>query len=142
MANASGASPELNYHIFASNAKIVGGQFDPVLHQRHYDAANPQLASRRYVEFCEEMDIRNGCQTNLVVDDSGMIGLVTLRTRREGRSRLSRRRVFAQAAASARRAVRFQERLENDQAQLLAAAFEAMAATAFIVDASGRARTR
>lgn len=132
-----GASPELNYRILASNVSISAGKFDPVLHERHYDAAIPQLASRSYIEFCDELDIRNGCQTNLVVDDGGMIGLATLRTRREGRSRLHERRVFARAAEAARRAVRFQERLENDQARLLAGTFDAMEATAFILDAAG-----
>jgi len=133
-----GASPELNYRIFASNEKMVHGRFDPVLHEQHYDEAIPQLGARTYVDFCEELDIRDGCQTNLVVDDGGVIGLATLRRRREGRSGPEQRQVFATAAESARRAVRFQERLENDQARLLAGTFETMSVTAYILDAAGR----
>ena len=133
-----GASPTLNYRIAACNAGIARGDYDGVLHETHYDAIMPSLKSDRYVRFCEEIDIPFGCQTNLVVDRVGLIGLALLRKRREGRTTAPQRRLFAQASLAARRAVRLQERIEGDQGRLLAGAFDAINATAFILDARGR----
>ncbi|MBB3860691.1 DNA-binding CsgD family transcriptional regulator [Novosphingobium hassiacum] len=138
--DAGGASPETNYRIAANDVNIGRGAYDPVLHEEHYDAVIPQLTSRNYVDFCAELDIPNGCQTNLVIDNRGLIGLAILRSRKDGRTRPAQRRRFGHAAESARRAVRLQERLENDQARLLAGTFEAMETTAFILDGRGHVR--
>ena len=133
-----GATPAENYRLAASGHGIARGDYDGVLHETHYDEAARSLRSSRYIDWCEAVDIPYGCQTNLVVDRGGLIGLAALRKRKEGRTSESHRRVFAKAAESARRAVRLQERLEGDQARLLAGTFEAISATAFILDASGR----
>lgn len=133
-----GGSPALNFRIAACNVGIERGDYDSILYERHYDAAIPSLQSDRYIQFCEKTDIPFGCQTNLVVDRTGLIGLAVLRKQRDGRTTPEQRRMFAQAAEAARRAVRLQERLEGDQARLLAGAFEAIRAAAFILDARGR----
>jgi DNA-binding CsgD family transcriptional regulator len=133
-----GGSPTLNFRIAACNVGIARGDYDGVIHEKHYDAAIPTLQSDRYIRFCEKTDIPFGCQANLVVDQAGLIGLAVLRKRTEGRTNAWQRRVFAQAAEAARRAVRLQERIEGDQARLLAGTFEAIRATAFILDARGR----
>ena len=132
-----GGSPELNFRIAASVRHIERGQFDPLLYEWHYDDVMGTLRSSRYLEFCEEVDIPFGCQTNLVLDGVGLIGLATLRKRKEGRTTSIQRRVFAQAALAARRAVRLQERMEGEQARFLAGAFDAIGVTAFILDARG-----
>ncbi|OYY65724.1 helix-turn-helix transcriptional regulator [Sphingomonas sp. 28-62-11] len=133
-----GGSPLLNFRIAACNAGLERGDFDSVLYERDYAAVIPSLQSDRYVQFCEQLDIPFGCQANLVVDRMGLIGLAVLRKRKDGRTNAEQRRVFTEAAKAARRAVRLQERLEGDQARLLAGAFEAIRATAFILDARGR----
>lgn len=133
-----GGSPTVNFRIAACNRDIAQGSYDSLLHEKHYDAAIPLLETDRYVEWCYEYDIPFGCQTNLVVDRVGLVGLSILRKRKEGRTTPAQRRVFAVAADAARRAVRLQERLEGDQARLLAGAFDAIAVTAFILDARGR----
>jgi DNA-binding CsgD family transcriptional regulator len=133
-----GASPGLNYRIAACNAGLARGNYDGVLYEKHYDAELPSLQSHRYVEWCKEIDIPFGCQTNLVVDRVGLVGLALLRKHREGPTTARQRSVFASASVAARRAVRLQERLEGDQARLLAGAFDAITATAFILDALGR----
>lgn len=135
---AGGYLPEVNFRIAANNNALARGHYDPVLHEEDYDAAKPALTGDLYLDFCERIDIPHGCQTNLVLDEVGLVGLATLRSRRDGRTTHEDRRVFAQAAAAARRAVRLQERLEGQQAQLLAGAFDAMDLTAFILDACGR----
>jgi len=133
-----GGSPELNFRIAACNERIAKGDYDGIVFEKDYDAAIPLLRSRRYLDFCERVDIPFGCQTNLVIDRGGLVGLATLRTRKDGRTTAPQRRVFAQAASAARRAVRLQERLEGDQALLLAGAFDAIRATAFVLDSQGR----
>jgi DNA-binding CsgD family transcriptional regulator len=133
-----GASPTVNYRVAASNRALDRGEYDSILHEQHYDEAMPLLKSKAYVELADRHDYPFGCQTNLVVDRAGLIGLAVLRKRKEGRTTAGQRRVFANASAAARRAVRLQERLEGEQARLLAGAFEAINKTAFIIDAKGR----
>lgn len=133
-----GGDAALNFRIAANADHTARGQYDPILHEVHYDAARQTLRSDRYVQWCEERDIPFGCQTNLVVDRVGVIGFATLRGRKDGRTTVAQRRIFAQAAAAARRAVRLQERLEGEQAKLLAGAFEAIGIAAFILDARGQ----
>jgi DNA-binding CsgD family transcriptional regulator len=132
-----GASPALNYRVAANVVAMERGSYDGVLFEKHYDAVLPGLQSDRYIRWCDDHDLPFGCQTNLVVDRSGLIGLATLRRRKDGRTTAAQRRVFADAAAAARRAVRLQERLEGDQARFLAGAFDMISVTAFIFDASG-----
>lgn len=133
-----GGSPALNFRVAASVQGMARGNYDALLHEVDYDAALPLLQSNRYVQWCDEVDIPYGCQTNLVVDRAGFIGLATLRKRRDGRTNARQRKIFAEASVAARRAVRLQERLEGEQALLLAGAFEAIAATAYILDGAGR----
>lgn len=133
-----GASPRLNFRIAANSRAVAHGNYDGVLFEKHYDDEMPLLEADSYRQWCDEIDIPFGCQTNLVVDRVGLVGFATLRRRKEGRSTARQRKVFAEAAVAARRAVRLQERIEGEQAKLLAGAFEAIAATAFVLDARGR----
>jgi PAS domain-containing protein len=133
-----GGSADINFRVAASDAAMRRGQYDHILYEKDYAAVRPLLRSDRYVEWCETVDIPFGCQTNLVVDRIGLVGFALLRGRRDGPTRATDRRIFARAAEAARRAVRLQERIEGDQAHLLAGAFEAMGASAFILDRRGR----
>lgn len=133
-----GASPTLNYRVAASSVSMGRGSYDDILYEKHYDAVMPTLHSDRYVRWCEDHDLPFGCQTNLVVDRLGLVGLATLRRRKEGRTTAQHRRIFANASSAARRAVRLQERLEGDQARFLAGAFDLINVTAFVFDALGR----
>lgn len=127
-----------NFRVAASNRHVERGFYDPVLHEADYDQVIPDLASRDYVDWCEEIGIPFGCQTNLVIDNFGVVGLATLRSRRDGRTTPAQRRTFAEGAKAARRAVRLQEKLEGEQAKLLAGAFDAIQVSAFIIDVRGR----
>ena len=127
-----------NFRVAASNRHVERGYYDPILHENHYDRVIPQLASNDYVDWCEEIGIPFGCQTNLVIDNFGIVGLATLRDRKDGRTTTAQRKVFANGAKAARRAVRLQEKLEGEQAKLLAGAFDAIQVSAFIIDARGQ----
>jgi len=133
-----GGSPEANFRIAASQRHIERGFYDPILHERHYDEVIPQLPSRQYIDWCEEIDVPFGCQTNLVIDGFGVVGFAALRKRKEGRTTAAQRSIFSRAAEAARRAVRLQERLEGEQARFLSGAYEAIGICAFILDARGR----
>lgn len=132
-----GGSPDTNFRIAAAQREIAIGNYDQIVHEAHYKAAIPALASSRYVDWCEEVGIPYGCQSNLVVDGSGLIGLAVLRNRKDGRTTPADRAVFGAATQAARRAVRLQERLEGHQAQLLAGALQAIGICAFLVDRRG-----
>lgn len=127
-----------NFRVAASNRHVERGFYDPVLHEDHYDRVIPQLASTDYVDWCEEIGIPFGCQTNLVIDNFGVVGLATLRSRQDGRTNVVQRKIFARGATAARRAVRLQEKLEGEQGKLLAGAFDAVQVSAFIIDARGQ----
>lgn len=132
-----GGSPEVNFRIAASAEHLSRGFYDPILHEKHYEEVVPCLQSRRYVEWCDDVDIPFGCQTNLVVDGYGLIGLAMLRKRKEGRTTREQRQMFAKAAEAARRAVRLQERLEGQQVGFLRGAFDAIGICAFVLDRRG-----
>jgi DNA-binding CsgD family transcriptional regulator len=136
-ANSGWGAETHNFRVAASNRHIERGYYDPVLHEDHYDRVVPHLVSRDYLDWCEEIGIPFGCQTNLVIDDFGVVGLALLRSRRDGRTTPAQRRIFARGAQAARRAVRLQEKLEGEQAKLLAGAFDAINVSAFIIDARG-----
>ncbi|ODP38314.1 helix-turn-helix transcriptional regulator [Sphingomonas turrisvirgatae] len=136
--DAGGYLADVNYRVAANEDQLARGYYDPIICEAHYDRAIERLKSPVYMEFCAEIDIPHGCQTNLVLDGMGLIGLATLRKAGEGRTTPEQLRVFAAAAAAARRAVRLQERLEGQQGKLLAGAFDALAMTAFVIDSRGR----
>jgi DNA-binding CsgD family transcriptional regulator len=124
------ASESHNFRVASSNRHVERGFYDPILHEADYDRVIPDLVSSDYVDWCEEIGIPFGCQTNLVIDNFGVVGLATLRSRRDGRTTPAQRRIFARGARAARRAVRL--------AKLLAGAFDAIQVSAFIIDVRGR----
>lgn len=127
-----------NFRVAASNRHVERGFYDPVLFEDHYAQVIPGLASSDYLDWCEEIGIPFGCQTNLVIDNFGIVGLATLRNRGDGRTTPVQRKTFFNGARAARRAVRLQEKLEGEQAKLLAGAFDAINVCAFIIDARGQ----
>jgi len=133
-----GARPSINYRVAAAQREIARGFYDDTVFEKHYDEIRPQLQSRAYDDWCREIDIPFGCQTNLVIDGFGIVGLAILRKQREGRTTSAQRSIFRSASQAARRAVRLQERLEGEQARFMAGAFESIGICAFILDARGR----
>jgi len=132
-----GGSPDTSFRIAAAHREIAVGNYNQIVHETHYEMAVPTLTSNRYVEWCEEAGIPYGCQSNLVFDGAGMIGLAVLRNRGDGRTTPKDRLVFAAATQAARRAVRLQERLERQQAQFLNGALDAIGICAFLLDKKG-----
>ena len=136
--------PALGVHDPGANYRIVAAQIaerenrpDIIVHEVDYAAARPLLTSDVYLDFCDRVDIPHGCQTTLVVDGDGLIGLATLRSRRDGPTTASQRATFTRAASLARRGVRLQERLAGEQARLMAGHFDLIGLAAFILGDRG-----
>lgn len=129
-----GSNPAINPRVAA--AAIYPGQ--GVLFERHYDAMTPSLKSDVYADFCATHDLAHGCHTTLVQDEVGLVGMAVLRTRRAKPTGERDRAVMAQVAPHARAAVRLRVALEREGARLVAGAFEAVSAAAFLCDGAGR----
>lgn len=129
-----GGSPNVNFRV-AADAGTTPMQ---VVYEDAYDLARRTLKCDDYVDFCEDYRMTFGCQTSLVRDDDGLIGLSILRSRADGRTGERERSVFAAAASAALAAVRLQRAVEHQGFHLLAGTFEAMALPCVLLDGAGR----
>ena len=129
-----GYSPEINYRIAAD----AGSDELAVVHEDHYDAARRSLHREDYVDHCEQYRIPWGCQAALVRDGDSLVALSVLRSRDDGRTDETQRKVFAEAARAARNAVRMQRAIERQGLNLLSGTLEAMALPCLLLDELGR----
>lgn len=135
-ASIDAADPTINYRIAASRSVAL----EEVVYEAHYAAVIPSLRNRTYVDFCEKWGMVHGCQASLVVDRGLLIGMSVLRSRQEGETTPDQRELFGALAPHVRTAVRTQGALEGQGDQLVAGAFEAMGAAAFVLDGFGQVR--
>ncbi|MEA1014510.1 hypothetical protein [Sphingosinicella sp. LY1275] len=131
-----GANPAVNWRVAAANAATPM----EIIHEHHYAAAKRRIDAGAYDEFCARHDVAFGCQTRLHQVDHLSIGLVTLRTRRDGPSTPESRQAFSAAAPFARLAARTALLLEQQGAQLLEGTLQSMAMAALLIDDRGVAR--
>lgn len=129
-----GGSPERNFRVAASGPPLE------IIHEAHYEAAKRFIRDDVYDDFCRDYDIPHGIQTVLEQSGGALIGLAVNRTAREGRSSAEQRAVFAGAVPHALRAVRLQQAMEGQAAQLLRGTLETMSVAAFVLDFSGTVR--
>lgn len=111
-----------------------------VLDETAFTTAADMRLHPEYGEWIRTWDMHHTCLTNLVKEPDRHAGLALLRGARQGNVSDEQKRAFAVLAAQARGAVRTQMALEAQGAQLLAGAMEALRATAFFCDGSGRVR--
>lgn len=129
-----GYRPDINYRIAAS----IGRAEMEIVHEADYEAIKPLLSSDIYSDYCEQTGIPLGCQTKLFERDDRLIGLATLRTRREGVMTPEQRALFAEAATYIRGAVETQIQIERQGKALMLGALDAIAARAILIDGFGR----
>ena len=127
-------NPAINPRVAAAMAYPTGG----VLFEQHYDALAPMLKSDAYADFCATHDIAHGCHATLIQSNVGAVGLAVLRTKKGQPTSEQDRAVMARVAPHAQAAVRLRVALERQGARLVAGAFEAMSAAAFLCDAACR----
>jgi DNA-binding CsgD family transcriptional regulator len=131
-----GANPIVNWRVAAANEAMPMA----IVHEPHYATAKRRITSHAYDEFCGRHDVAFGCQTRLHQGDDLSIGLVTLRTEREGPSTPETLQAFGAAAPFARLATRTALLLEHQGAQLLEGTLQSMSIAALLIDDGGVAR--
>jgi len=130
-----GASPRGNFRIAANLVAPA-----PVLHEAHYDAVRPTLASAAYTDLCHDWHIPYGCQANIHTGPDGLLGLALLRSTANGRTTPEQRALFDTVRGDVAAAARLQMTLEGQGHRLLAGTFEAMDIAAFVLDRRMRVR--
>ncbi len=108
-----------------------------IVTEADYDIEIPALIDDAYLDYCHEADMPFGCQTSLLRNDDGLIGLSLLRTRSDGRSNEDQQAIFAAVAPHVRNAVQVQQMVEMQSDKLTIGAFETMQAACFTCDARG-----
>lgn len=131
-----GANPAVNWRVAAANEAVPMA----IVHEPHYAAAKRRIASHAYDEFCRRHDVAFGCQTRLHQGDHLSIGLVALRTEREGLSTPETLQAFSAVAPFARLAARTALLLDQQGAQLLEGTLQSMSVAALLIDDRGVAR--
>jgi DNA-binding CsgD family transcriptional regulator len=126
-----GGNPAVNWRVACARAPLE------VICEQDYEQARSRLKSDIYSDYARQYDIVNGCQTVLSQDRNMFFGLATLRTAADGVTTEDQRAFFAQVAPIALSAVKMQLALEHRGAQLVADAFDAMNAIAFLMDVQG-----
>ncbi|QZH74144.1 MAG: helix-turn-helix transcriptional regulator [Erythrobacter sp.] len=127
---------DINYRVVA-HSSFPG---EAILYERHYSHVIPSLPSATYIEACRKYGIQHGCQTDLYEGPEGFIGMAVLRSAKNGPTTLDNRRVFDAWRRHAGAAVSFQIALEREGFRVIAGAFEAMKAAAFVLDRQLRVR--
>ncbi len=131
LADADGmVSPDTNFRVAAGFDAPVG----QIIREDRYQAVTPLLRDDRYLDLCRDLDIPFGCQTNVRVDDRGLIGFALLRSHRTGPTTPEAIDIFARAVDSAAAATALQTSLEQEAHQLIAGSFEAMDIACFVLD--------
>ena len=133
-----GGSPSINFRLAADD----GHSILTVVDERAYDRARAHLERDDYLDFCEQHQMVFGCQTTLVREQNGLVGMSLLRSREEGRCDDAIRAIFASAAAAARSAVRMQKAIEQRGHELLNGALEALPAPCLLLDGFGQIGAR
>lgn len=121
----------------ATNFRVAAGltaQTGAIVREDRYDALKPQLIDESYLDMCSDMRIPFGCQTNLRVDDGGLIGFALLRSQGTGATTPEAEAMFTAMRASAVAAVALQVALEREGHRLIAGGFNAMGTACFVLD--------
>lgn len=126
------------------NPRVRMGLQAPLLRSWHDVACSTEEELRRnfvYADYCRRHEIPYGSQTNLMRDDSMLIGLATLRSERRGPPQAEDRRAFEVLAPHVRSAVRMQLALEGRGAEIIRGALDGMEVAAFVCDRAGLVRS-
>jgi PAS domain-containing protein len=132
LASIEGGSPAVNWRVACAGAPLE------LAWESHYEEARKRLRSDVYDEFAERHEMQHGCQAVLAQTPDVFYGLAALRSRGDRPTTEADREVFAGAAPHVLTAIKLQQALEHQGAAMVAGAFEAMNAAAFVCDRSGQ----
>lgn len=128
-----GHSASINYRVASEHIFS-----DSLISEDHYEHVRLTLRSTDYIDYCEQTEMPFGCQTMVLKDQRGSLGLALLRSRKDGRTGHAQRQLFKEAADQVRTAVRMQIALEQQGSALITGTLESMAAACILFDRSGR----
>lgn len=119
------------------NPRLAAGLHAPVMKLlTDADVVTPEARRKNpfYADYLARHDRPFICATNLTMHNEMSVGLAVLRTQKNGEIDPGQRALFAAIAPYARAAVCTQIALENQGAQLIAGALEAVSIAAFVCD--------
>lgn len=135
MAEIDGYHPSVNFRLAA---RLPGPTAKPILAEADYAAVIPTLAGDTYLDFCREVQISWGCQTDVISGDNGMVGLALLRSDADGVTQGAQLAEFARAVPGVRAAVRMQHAIESRGLELVTNMLDTMSVSCVMLDAAGR----
>lgn len=130
-----GHNPATNFRLRAEHMTN-----DAMSFEHHYDHARSAIGHSDYIDYCEQTEMPYGCQSMLLNDARGALGLALLRSRRDGRTSDAIRDTFRRAARGARTAARLQIALEQQGSTLIHGAVERLSTACIIFDRAGLVR--
>lgn len=131
-ARIDGFRREVNWRIAAE------GGIGEIIHEAHYNAARRRNMSEAYLDHVRRFDCELGMQTVIARSDTTSFGLASLRGRSDGASTEEDRDSFAHALQPALAAIRMQVAMENQGADLLRGALDALRVAAALIDSHGQ----
>lgn len=117
-------------------AALLAGQFN-VVHEEHYRTLRREKKFALYNDFAARYDSISGCHTQLCATTPGAITLVALRSRADGVPEPRDVELFSALSPTVLKAIRLQQAIEHQGAELLRGSLDAMQAAAFVLAADG-----
>lgn len=108
-----------------------------IQHEAHYAAYRAAHDTSIYDDAVSDLDIPFGCQSALMVDRNGMMGVALLRARRDGICTHQTLSDFALLRAQLSRAVRMQIALDGEAAELMVGGVDAVSGSTILLDRHG-----
>lgn len=108
-----------------------------IQHEPQYDAYRRTHQTSDYDDAASEMDIPYGCQSALMLDHNGLIGLALLRGRRDGRCTAETLDRFARLRHHVARSVRVQLALDGEAAELMVGDLAPLHGATLLLDRHG-----
>lgn len=118
-------------------AALLAGQFN-VVHEAHYATLRRERQFALYNDFSAKYDSVSGCHTQLCATTPGAITLVALRSRADGVPETGDVELFRALSPTVLKAIRLQQAIEHQGAELLRGSLDAMKAAAFVLGADGQ----
>lgn len=106
-------------------------------HEPHYQAYREQRGSSFYDDAVSDLDLPHGCQSALLLDSSGIVGISLLRSSREGPCDAEVLDAFAYLSRHAQRALRVQLALGHEAADLMLSGLHGRPEATILLDRYG-----
>lgn len=123
-------APDMNFRVAAG----ISARPEMVVREDRYEAIKPLLIDDAYIDLCSDLRIPYGCQTNLRVDEGGLLGFALLRSQRTGPTTVEAAELFSGVRGAATAAATLQVALEREGHRLVAGSFDAMGTACFVFD--------